>query len=238
LASEGLSLWQARCKKIQLPFTNRFNTIWEYKKSFLAGQIDFISFIGSACPLCGEENCYRKITPYWRNAIDLFPEFKEAFIPVARFLCRKHRRTFSLLPTQLIPYYQYTVHAVTGALLLGLKCRESGYQGFHGAAAQIDADSRLTPWLVAYWLMVVVRWLRRAHHILRLWYDLSGIRSMERRRAWDEAADYFFCLGWKVKIEVLLWSLLETTVNRYSRTTKFFLFGTSSQERIRRICFP
>ena len=34
-----------------------------------------------------------------------------------------------LLPTQLIPYHQYTVNAVIGALLLGLQCRPAGAKG-------------------------------------------------------------------------------------------------------------
>ena len=31
---------------IQLPYFNKFETIWEYEESFLSGQIDFVSFIG------------------------------------------------------------------------------------------------------------------------------------------------------------------------------------------------
>ena len=50
--------------------------------------------------------------------IDLFPEFRKERIPVARFLCRKEVSTFSLLPIQLIPYFQYTVVAVIYALLV------------------------------------------------------------------------------------------------------------------------
>jgi len=79
-----------------------------------------------------------------------------------------------LLPLQLIPYFQYTVQAVIGVLLLALKSWESGQQGFHGAAARVDPDSSVTPWLVAYWLTAVLRGFRHAHAILMRWYDLSG----------------------------------------------------------------
>src|SRR3972149_8241322 len=96
---------------IQLTYINTYKTIWEYKKSFLARQIDFFSFIGPRCPICGALDCYRQITPYWRYAIDLFPDFKKEQVPIARFLCRKKRKTFSLLPIQLIPYLQYTAAA-------------------------------------------------------------------------------------------------------------------------------
>ena len=106
-------------RKIQLPYINKFDTIWEYKKSFLSGQIDFLSYLGPVCPICDSLHCYRQITHYWRYAIDLFPEFKKKQVPIARFLCQKRGETLSLLPIQLIPYFQYTVSAVIGTLLFG-----------------------------------------------------------------------------------------------------------------------
>ena len=62
-------------QKIQLPYANRFETIWEYKKAFFSDPIDFLAYIGPACPICGDHDCYQEIDPYWRYAIDLFPEF-------------------------------------------------------------------------------------------------------------------------------------------------------------------
>jgi hypothetical protein len=216
---------------IQIPFTNTFGTIWEYKESFLAGQIDFTSFIGPICPVCGEKHCYREITPYWRYAIELFPEYKKERIPVARFLCRGRGKTFSLLPIQLIPYFQYTVQAVIGALLLALMSWESGQRGFYGATVRVDPDSRATPWLVTYWFMVVLRGFRHAHAALMRWYDLSGIRSLENNGEWEEAAGYFSCLGWKAGI--VQWAQIQTPVACYSRQTSCFLFGVPSQWRSR-----
>jgi hypothetical protein len=220
-------------KRLQVPFANTFDTIWEYKKSFLAHLIDFISFIGPFCPICGKEGCYRQITHYWRYAIDLFPEFEKDKVPIARFLCKESGKTFSLLPTQLIPYHQYTVHSVTGALLLGLKSYELGRRGFYDAARQVAPDSGVTPWLVSYWLAVVLGWFRHAHAALGQWYDLSCMSSFGRCREWEDLTVYFRCLGWDVKVENLLWALLEPPVNRYSRETKLFLFGTPSQWRNR-----
>jgi hypothetical protein len=54
---------------IQLPYFNKFETIWEYEESFLSGQIDFASFIGVRCPICGSVDCYRAMISYWRYAI-------------------------------------------------------------------------------------------------------------------------------------------------------------------------
>jgi len=83
-----------------------------------------------------------------------------------------------MLPTQLIPYCQYTVKAVIGALLLGLQCRQRGQKGFHGASVAVDPESRVTPWLIACWLSAVLLGFRRAHGFLRGFYNLA--RSLSR----------------------------------------------------------
>ena len=120
---------------------------------------------------------------------------------MARFLCRLLRLTFSLLPTQLAPYCQYTLAAIIGALLLGLASRQQGEQGFQGAVLAVDPDSLVTPWLVACWLVLVRRGLQCAHAVLRQWYDLSGIRTAQSLgAAWEEVADYFLSLGWNPEI--------------------------------------
>ena len=221
---------QARQLRI-LPLINTFATVLEYTESFCAGRLDFISSIGIRCPVCGREQCFRSITPYWRYAIDLFPEYRRESIPVARFLCRQSGKTFSLLPIQLIPYFQYTVHAVTGVLLLALTARESGRRGFHAAATGVDQDSGVTPWLVAYWFMAVVRGFRRAHATLTQWYNLSGVHNQEKSKVCEEVSVYFSGLEWKRK--VLQWAMIVLAITRYSRQTRFFLFGVPSQWRSR-----
>lgn len=169
------------------------------------------------------------MAPYWRYAIELFPEFKKKRIPIARFMCRQRRKTFSLLPIQLIPYYQYTVGAVVGTLFLGMGCWQMGQKGFHGASVkvdEVDPDNLVTPWLIACWLVAVVRGLGRGHTGLRQFYNLDSIYSSG---AWEEAAAYFAAFGLRPKIDGL--PLLMDLVNRYSRATGQFLFGTPSQYR-------
>ena len=142
-------------------------------------------------------------------------------------------RTFSLLPIQLIPYLQYTVGAVIGALLLGYGCWQGGQRGFWGAVVAVDSvdpDSLLSSWLIICWLKVVVRGLRRAHGVLSRFYNLSGVRTSERSVAWEEVGSYFFAFGWNPQIR---WGpLLQDLLRRYSRATRQFLFGTPSQQRI------
>lgn len=222
------SLW-ARRRKIQLPYVNKFETLWEYKESFLAGRIDFPAYIGAACPVCSRLHCYRKINPYWRHAIELFPQFEKEKIPIARFLCRKKKRTFSLLPVQLIPYCQYTVMALIGTLLLGLESWRMGRKGFFGAMVALDPECLVTPWLVACWLAVVLQGLRRAHRLLVEFYDLSAIRTIHRTSPWQEAAGYFIAFGCSPQGQ---WGPpLQRLLHRYSHSTAQFLFGTPSQSR-------
>jgi hypothetical protein len=166
------------------------------------------------------------MAPYWRYAIELFPDFKKKRIPIARFMCRRRRKTFSLLPIQLIPYFQYTVSTVAGTLFLGIGCWQMGQKGFHGASVKVDPESLVTPWLITCWLVAVVRGLRRGHAALRQFYNLDGIHTSG---AWEEAAAYFAAFDLRPKIDRL--SLLMDLVYRYSRATGQFLFGTPSQYR-------
>ena len=216
-------------RKIQLPYVNRFQTIWEYEKSFLADEIDFSTSIGPTCPICGDLKCYRRITSYWRYAIDLFPDFEKKRIPIARFLCRKRRVTFSMLPIQLIPYFQYTVSAVVGTLLLGMGCRLKGQRGFFGASIEAHPDCLVTPWLVACWLALILRGFRCAHAMLGRFYDLSRVSTSQQFVSWQETQNYFLAFG--LKPDMLRLPPLLDLICRYSRATKQFLFGTPSHLR-------
>jgi hypothetical protein len=167
--------------------------------------------------------------PYWRYAIELAPEFKKKRIPIARFMCRRLRKTFSLLPIQLIPYFQYTVGSVVGALLLGMGCRQMGQKGFHGASVkvdEIDPENSVTPWLITGWLFAVVGGFRRGHTALRQFYNLDGIQTCG---AWEETGAYFAAFGVRPKTDGLC--VLMDLVYRYSRRTGQFLFGMPSQYR-------
>ncbi len=131
-----------------------------------------------------------------------------------------------------MPYAQYTVNAVLGTLLLGFERWQLGERGFHGASVRIDPDSLVTPWLVVCWLIVILKGLRRAHAVLRQWYDLGNVRTPKRPGTWEEISGYFSGLGLKRKTR---WRpLLREVLERYSRTTRRFLFSTPSQKRVGR----
>ena len=188
-----------------------------------------MDYIGPECPICGNCDCYQEIDPYWRYAIELFPEFRKEEVPIARFLCRKKRSTFSLLPIQLIPYFQYTVSAVVGTLLCGILYWQMGKGGYYGAEGSVDPEGNVTAWLVRCWLMVTVKGFRRGHAELIVMYDLSCIQTSETTVRWQEFWDYVGAFGldpdstWRPGLNILLY--------RYSQRTHRFLLGTPSQHR-------
>ena len=144
-------------------------------------------------------------------------------------MCQKRGKTFSLLPIQLIPYFQYTVSAVIGTLFLGVSRWQTGQVGFWGAETSVAADSKVTAWLVFCWLMVVVRGLRRGHAELMLLFDLSRIQTSQTAAPWQEFADYF--VGFGIDPETTWRPLLHVLLYRYSDSARLFLFGTPSQHR-------
>ena len=97
---------------IQIPY-NVLN-ISDYFHKALLDQWDYPSF-KHECPICGGKDCAVRIGYYYRYSISLLLG-KKFLIKVARYLCqrknphfkdKKAHRTFSLLPTECIPYHQY-----------------------------------------------------------------------------------------------------------------------------------
>jgi hypothetical protein len=130
----------------------------------------------------------------------------------------------------LIPYFQYTVVAVIRALLFGYNYWQWGQQGFFGASVEVDPDSLVTPYLIVFWLQAVVRGFRRAHPVLRRFYDLGGVHTSCKNGAWEEVGGYFIAMGWKPHKPWI--SLIFKLLHLYSGQTRQFLFGTASQQRL------
>lgn len=92
---------------------------------------------------------------------------------MARFLCNKTGRTFSLLPFQLIPYCQYTVDAVVGTLLKAYEFQQIGQAGYHRASLELDPDCFVTPYLIQTWAVLLLAGFLRGHHVLRKKFPLQ-----------------------------------------------------------------
>lgn len=121
-----------------------------------------------------------------------------------------------------------------GTLLLGQNYWQLGQRGFFGASVEVDPDSSVTPYLIFCWLQVVLRGFRRAHPVLRRFYDLSGVHTSGRSVAWKEVAGYFSAIGWKPGKPFV--PLIFKMLHLYSQQARYFLFGTPSQHRRGNTC--
>jgi len=217
---------------IQLPYYNSFFSIWQYRDAILGGGIDFLRVVGESCPICGRRGCYREITGYFRGVIELFPEYREGEVLIARFQCVAKARTFSLLPIQLIPYHRYTAASVVAALLLAM---EHSRSLFAVSEKTLDVKSRANGYLLLAWLLLLVRGLRRAHHWLQKRYGLSGVRSAKGRGPAEWLAEllaYLTALLPRASPEI--GCELAKVISVYAHETARFLFGVPSQERAAR----
>jgi hypothetical protein len=203
--------------------------VWECSDAVAAGQVDWRLEIGTDCPICGGNDCWREIAPYERKVIELMP-YREGIIEVARFQCRTTGKTFSLLPYWLAPYHQYTVRSILIALLLAAAAQENGIGSlFCAAETCLEGDCRANGFLLDRWLQVCLSGMHREHAELARWAALDVLRSgLYVRARLEEVAGY--CQGLGIRGPPGIRGLDEV-LERHARTTGRFLFGTASQQR-------
>ena len=188
--------------------------------------------IGARCPICDKRDCWRPIAPYERGVIELYP-YREGRVSIARFQCVETLTTFSLLPIQLAPYMRYTTTSVLGALLalwIAVRPADGGFGRVLERDTKLVEGSRVTAWLLEKWLDAVLTGLRRSHVTLRTWLDLDELPiSRVHEDPLSLVAAYVSAMGARPppSHEAALLDVL----NRQSRETGRFLFGTPSQER-------
>jgi len=217
---------------IQLAYHNSFRSVWEYEEAFLKEKIDWKSVIGPYCPVCGESCGYRILTEYYRRVIELWPP-REGMVPVARFQCRGRKigRTFSMLPSQLMPYHLYTVETIVKALLLW---REYSHdEEFSGTSYEVEqslpGEGRVTSWLLQKWLAVIRHGFLNAQGELSQRFDFSLVP-----RDTDIAGHLDTVYGYLVSISrgpPVLMSAVMMALNIYCQIAERFLFGSPSQSR-------
>jgi hypothetical protein len=76
-------------------------------KYLLSGEINIQHMYG--CSSCGYEGMLHRHGHYDRNVVTLYEHF---IISIQRFLCPKCGKTYSLLPSALIPYFIYSFDVV------------------------------------------------------------------------------------------------------------------------------
>lgn len=220
-----------RLQPIQLLYVNSFGSIWEYQSAFQEGRIDWDEVLGPRCAICGEAGCHRKITPYSRGVIELFP-WRGGRVDVARFQCRNRQVTFSLLPCQLVPYCRYSLESIVGVLLLVWQAREEDDVGVGTALNELVGDSDLGPYLVGHWLGLVLRGLRRGHPVLSARYNLTGVRSSSSAaEGLDELAAYCAAFAGNRPRAPPSRRSLNNPCALYANETHLFLIGRPSQHR-------
>lgn len=83
------------------------------------------------CPFCGAFHSFHRHGRYFRNALDSDSEER---IPIARFICtacpKGQRHTVSLLPSFVLPYFQYSLSFIISALKAVLLMLNSFEQRF------------------------------------------------------------------------------------------------------------
>ena len=179
-------------------------------------EIDWPTEIGPVCPLCGRHGCYREIPAYWRRAVELFPHH-ERLIPIARFQCRQKLLTFSMLPHQLAPYYQYTVLSMVAVLVLAEARSDFSLEA---VTLELEPDCRVLPHLIRSWRPIVVVGMRRAVGVLctaevdEAWVTVAGLASL-----------------WTARGPPAAHSAIVAVTHRYSEHVGRWLLGTPSQER-------
>jgi hypothetical protein len=151
-------------------------------------------------------------------------------MPVARFLCGKTGKTFSLLPCQLIPYCQYTVDAMVGTLLMVYRFQQMGQTGYYGASLELDPDCSVTPYLIQTWAVLLLTGFLRGHHILHEKFPLPNDSKPDFKDA--VTAIFFYLQGISGSEEPGRQSVISSIRYHYKHTGTF-LFGKTSSERSR-----
>jgi len=214
--------------KIQRPYCNPYESIWEYQSAFDRGEIDLSFVIEGSCPHCARRRCLRRIGSYQRGVIELFP-YRVGVVSVARFMCRKQGRTVLYLPFQLAPYFRYSVRTIILALMLTLELREEPSLSLWSVVEQLPADCSVTSWLLRSWLWALIKALRRSHSTLARLYRLSALASADSRgESWPELLAYGMVL-WRGPPNRKL--AIRRCLLRYSEETSRHFLGTPSQER-------
>jgi hypothetical protein len=223
--------------EIQRSYANSFRSVWEYEEAILEEKIDWKSVIGPVCPICGEACGYRRIADYYRTVKDLVSG-RSGPVPVARFQClgmEGSKPTFSMLPYQLVPYFQHTLESMVRALELWRsywKAPESSGSAYR-AAEIIDESLRgasgVTSWQLRTWALVFQSWLRRVQAELADEYDFSGVAFFEELPlVLDELHGYFgsLCRGPPGEGMGVL-----VCVKRHAEQRGGFVLGVPSQGR-------
>ncbi len=93
----------------------------EYYHKIKGGELFKFPAFDDCCPICEGKDCPRFLAVYYREVVDENGTYYK-FFPILRFICKRKgfkktkHRTFSLLPTPLVPYSKYSLPFVFKAI--------------------------------------------------------------------------------------------------------------------------
>lgn len=172
------------------------------------------------CPICGGKDCCVRIGFYYRYIYDS-ESHKLLYIPVARYLCRrknknfknkKAHKTFSLLPSTIIPYHKYDIPAAIFIAekrhkceipLLDIACEITVYFNQEDESCGISS---------------VVKYLKL--------FD-SGTIKLSSCRNNHKFNDLLFTIDFFNRIRTCISRYTQAFFSKYNQ----FIFGTPSQSR-------
>ncbi len=101
--------------------TNFHCSLSHYYHNIKWGEFENLPAFEDCCPICGGKDCPRFLGFYYREVVDENGTYYKLF-PILRFICARKgfrnakHRTFSLLPSQLVPYSKYSLPFVHKAM--------------------------------------------------------------------------------------------------------------------------
>lgn len=207
---------------VQIAF--KVPSLSEYYREILKGKIVFYDGL---CPICGSSDCYKPNGFYTR--VIVFDSKGRAYrdLPIFRFYCGETKRTFSLLPHELIPYCRYSINfifEVIALILMGLSYNEAldkvdaeEASGIDFLRLSVNSLKRLINYILQAGERLRVNGFSVAVNVENKWVCLNNIVDF---------MNGFECGRYEEVIRGPCGLVLEL----YCKT-KRFLFGKPSQER-------
>ncbi|MDY0222979.1 MAG: hypothetical protein RBR67_17750 [Desulfobacterium sp.] len=134
------------------------------------------------------------------------------------------------MPSQLIPYCQYTVDAVIGTLVKVYDFQQIGQKGYYGASLELSPDCLVTPYLIETWAVLIQAGFLRGHHIFHEKVSLPGSKKFDSRQMITRIYLYLQNITGVASPKPCH---VKPAIRYYFKRTGKCLFGRASCDRIR-----
>ncbi len=135
-----------------------------------------------------------------------------------------------MLPSQLIPYCQYTVDAVIGTLIKVYEFQCRGQKGYHGTTLELTPDCSVTPYLIQTWAVLILAGFLRGHHTLHEKFPVPGTKQPDSRQI---ITTIYLYLKSITGVDCPAPCQMKPAIRYHLNRTGKCLFGRTSCDRIR-----